>query len=269
MIIVDADEIGLVPDWVTRAKWVFDGWGQKPAKPVAVYPKIHDNIAVSKAMMGQYPLRSATWYGAGGQVIASYSDASWIDRENHFNAVTQAALDASYRQQLAPSLRAHFAVARLPRLQGFAAGGISRNLAAKIVERNPYGLNVAYAQFVPYGGARHIALGTKRGAFVIPGSRGACLSGSNFDGSVLPGFSCVRLQRVDSGSFHVTTESAGGSRMVVGLVPDGNATVTMLLADGARRTAPVFDSVWSLALPTGSATLLVKNAAGQLVEFAL
>jgi hypothetical protein len=270
VILMDVDSIGLVPDGITRVKWVFDGWGQKPSGPRAVYPKIHGNVAVAKAIPGGYPLRSATWYDAGGTVIGSYSDAYWIDREKHFNAVTQAALDSSYRQQIAPSLREHFAVARLPRLKGFVAGGIDRNLAAKLVERNPYGLNVADSHFVYYPGALGTAPGTKSGAMVIPGSHGACLSGSNnLDAATLPGFTCVGLARVSSGSFHATTATANGSRTVVGLVPDGNASVTALLGTGHERTASVSDNVWALTLPAAPVTLLVKNAAGRLVRVGL
>jgi len=266
LISVDAENIGLVADGVTRVKWVFDPWGEKP---VVEYPSIHGNVAIARAVPMDPPLRTATWYGAGGKVIASYSDGSTIDRENHLDAVMQAALEASYREKIAPSLREHFAVARLPRLKGWTAGGISHNLAAKLVERNPYGLNVGYAHFVPYNGAPHIAIGTPSGAFVIPGSHGACLSGSDPNGSGLPGFSCVVLPRVESGSFHVTTRSTDGSRTVVGLVPDGNASVTVLLADGRSRTARVFDNVWTLVLPAKPVTLLVKNAAGQSVRITL
>ena len=265
VMLLDSGGIGVVPDGVTRVKWVYEPWGYKP---VALYPTIHGNVAIDRRFPIEGPplLRSATWYGAGGKVIASYSDAYSIDRENRLNAVMQSALDASYRQPIVPSLREHFAVARLPRLKGWTAGGISHNLAAKIVERNPYGLNVGDAHFVPYGGAPHIAIGTPSGAFVIPGSRGACLSGSDPNGSGLPGFSCVRPARVDSGSFHVTTKRSDGSRTIVGLVPDGNASVTVLVTGGQKRTAPVFDNVWTLTIPTSPATLLVKNAAGQRVS---
>jgi len=202
-------------------------------------------------------------------VIASYSDAYWIDRENHLDAVMQAALDASDRQPIASTLRQHFAVARLPRLKGFTAGGISHNLAAKIIEQNPYGLNVGDAHFVAYNGVAHAAIGTPSGGFVIPGSRGVCLSGSSINGSGLRGFSCVRLARVNSGSFHVTIRTANGSRTLVGLVPDANTSVTVQPAGGHPLTARVFENVWKLTIPTAPATLLVKNSAGQSVRATL
>jgi hypothetical protein len=55
----------------------------------------------------------------------------------------------------------------------------------------------------------------------------------------------------------------------VGLVPDGNTSVTVLVAGGARRTAPVVDNVWALTVPSGPATLLVKDAGGHVVHAAL
>jgi len=54
VMLLDTDNVGVVPDGVTRVKWVFDGWGQTPPGPRAVYPRIHGNVAISKTIPGEY-----------------------------------------------------------------------------------------------------------------------------------------------------------------------------------------------------------------------
>jgi len=72
--------IGVVPDGVTRVKWELDNPGQ--TKPATVYPRVHGNVAVapwtlaprSTAMINEQLLVGATWYGADGRTIATFSD---------------------------------------------------------------------------------------------------------------------------------------------------------------------------------------------------
>jgi hypothetical protein len=64
----------LVPDAVTRVKWVFPGR--------TVYPPIRDNVAVAAASVpsGLGPgLLSVTWYGANGRILA-YEDRATLDK---------------------------------------------------------------------------------------------------------------------------------------------------------------------------------------------
>lgn len=66
----------LVPDAVKRVKWVF------PER--TVYPTIHDNVATAPVSVprGRGPgLKSVTWYGAGGRVLASENQAMLDKRQ--------------------------------------------------------------------------------------------------------------------------------------------------------------------------------------------
>ena len=65
----------VVPDGVSRVRWVFKTRATRiaPAKPVAVYPSIRNNLATAPA--GIHPTTSAvdvTWYGRRGDVLASF-----------------------------------------------------------------------------------------------------------------------------------------------------------------------------------------------------
>jgi hypothetical protein len=101
---------------VTRVKWVFEPWGQRP---VAEYATVRGNLAVAAGIAMGPPLRSATWHDASGRVLGSFSDGYSIDRQNRFQARVKAALDASRRRVVAPALRRSFTIGRLPDSQEF------------------------------------------------------------------------------------------------------------------------------------------------------
>jgi hypothetical protein len=71
--------VGVVPDGVTRVRWVLGPapQGLRPrnhsqhgrASPVMVYPQIENNVAVAK-VSGFKQFSTATWYGRDGRVIA-------------------------------------------------------------------------------------------------------------------------------------------------------------------------------------------------------
>jgi hypothetical protein len=127
-------------------------------------------------------------------------------------------------------------------------------------------LNVAQTRFVPYPAAPH-RLGVPAGFWVIPGGSGIAFMA---DGLNL-GTMC-RLDTLCSplrGGFFIATAFGDGTQLLVGLVPDGNATVTVEMASGATRTARVIDNVYSVYLPRGSATVVDRNAAGRRVRFPL
>jgi hypothetical protein len=67
---------GVVPDGVKRVWWVFRSAG---GRPVTVYPKVASNVAVSTA--AGLGVSSATWYGSGGRVVASYNEAAYRSAE--------------------------------------------------------------------------------------------------------------------------------------------------------------------------------------------
>ena len=66
----------IVPDGVSRVRWIFKTRPTRtaPAKPVAVYPTIQNNLATAPVVI--HPTTSAvkvTWYGRHGQVLDSFS----------------------------------------------------------------------------------------------------------------------------------------------------------------------------------------------------
>lgn len=71
----------IVPDGVTRVKWVFSGYSGDIApriKASIVFPTVQNNVAVSRLVKRAGYLSSATWYAADGRVIASFTDATQI-----------------------------------------------------------------------------------------------------------------------------------------------------------------------------------------------
>ena len=64
---------GVVPDGVVRVKWIFTPVDITHQKPITIYPRVQNNVAVSPAPAGQGVLSRVVWYGATGRVIASYT----------------------------------------------------------------------------------------------------------------------------------------------------------------------------------------------------
>jgi hypothetical protein len=62
----------IVPDGITRVKWVFSGLRlpHRQFPPVTIYPTVRDNVALAAVVHNQGLIESATWYGAGSRVIA-------------------------------------------------------------------------------------------------------------------------------------------------------------------------------------------------------
>jgi hypothetical protein len=64
--------VGIVPDGVMRVRWVFDGryaFAKKHRRPFAIYPAVHNNVAIARIVRNQGFVSSVTWYGANGRVI--------------------------------------------------------------------------------------------------------------------------------------------------------------------------------------------------------
>jgi hypothetical protein len=87
VMITSFGTVGVVPDGVTRVKWELANPGQ--VKPVAVYPRVRGNVATapmtpappSTRLLDEQLLVGATWYGAGGRVLASFHvDLSKVNR---------------------------------------------------------------------------------------------------------------------------------------------------------------------------------------------
>lgn len=246
---------GLVPDGVTRVRWEFSGitpnGHHSPGGTFVL--GVHDNVAAAEdpvATPGE--LAAAIWYGRGGRVIAR-ADGPAV------------AIDASDQEPVASLLSKHFGVFRSQaNLASQTTGAaLPLGLMLSLIRPNPYGLNIGQARFVPYpdtdgGGGRPIGL------WVVPGRAAVVLLADALDVSttaVLSGYGSPL-----TGRFRMATFYNGGSQMVVGLVPDGNRSVTAVMRNGSRVTARVIDNVYSIYLGPHPRELIVKDAAGRTVR---
>ncbi|HET9719704.1 MAG TPA: hypothetical protein VFP55_06490, partial [Solirubrobacteraceae bacterium] len=157
------------------------------------------------------------------------------------------ALEASLRQQIDPALLRHFAVLGI-RTAG--APGLDQAAAAPLIEPNPLGLNLAGERFVGAAGPVKV--------FVIPGRKGMAL---RCVGPVVGAAQTGSNGALD-GQLFLETARVAGHRTIIGLAPNGNRTVRILLGGGGSRTAPVIDNVYSLVVPASARTLIVKNSQG-------
>jgi hypothetical protein len=255
--------VSVVPDGVTRVKWVFGGVSARALRAmcgctkrftstpaVTVHPEIKNNIAVADATSSA-GLSTATWYGPDGRVIASLSPIA------QQNAEQARALAASARDRIAAALIEHFAIFRRPvpppatikqppkRIAVAAIGNYGYN------QDNGYRLNVAQARFVPYPGTT--------GFWVIPGSRGVGIANGTYGGGANP---LSGPGSALSGGMIGTSFGSHGET-VHGLAPDGNRTVTVVLAGGATRTVPVIDNVYSITLHPQAVSVIMKDSAGR------
>ena len=257
--------VSVVPDGVTRVKWVFGGASPRAframcgcTKPfagtpaVTVHPQIKNNIAVARAT-GSAGLSTATWYGPDGQVIASLSPIAQQDAEQ------ARALAASERDPIAPALTDHFAIFRHPVPPPATIKQPPKKIAVAAVNNYGYGqdngyrLNVAQARFVPCPGTT--------GFWVIPGTRGVGIANGNYGGGANP---LTGPGSALSGGMIGTSFGSNGET-VHGLAPDGNRTVTVVLTGGATRTVRVIDNVYSITLHPQAVSVIVNDAAGRRI----
>ena len=56
------------------------------------------------------------------------------------------------------------------------------------------------------------------------------------------------------------------ARRRYGLVPDGNATVTFVLADGSRKTVPVIDNVFEATVRGRAIARINRDIHGRVVR---
>ena len=230
---------GVVPDGVSRVKWVFRVAG---GRSVTVYPKVENNVAVARA--AGLGVSSATWYGSDGRVITSYNElAQRLAEETSL-------LAGSARRPIAAALIKHFAIFRRPVPAPAAIRHLPRRTAI-VIARHGYGLNVTQARFVPYPGTP--------GLWVIPGASGVSMAPLAGPGGGAG--DNVPVSMALSGGM-ISTSCCSRDETVQGLVPDGNPTVTVMLAGGATRTVPVIDNVYSVTATEKVVSVIAKDAAG-------
>lgn len=110
----------------------------------------------------------------------------------------------------------------------------------------------------------------KDDVWLVPGSSGACLV--DVEGPQGAGSDCNSTSAVDAGdlwTLDTIPYRPGGGRIQVllGAVPDGNASVIVSWADGGTTVAPVTDDVYSVPIGshTGWKSVTLKNSTGTVV----
>jgi hypothetical protein len=247
--------VAVVPDGVTRVQWVFTGAGIGilHPHPVTTYPQVRNNVAVAAVTPQEGPLARATWYGADGRVIASAGGGAQADQQLQ----TIRSINASRSRAISPFLIAHY--------------GLFRTVPPDDPTRDwrlpTPGTEGGYvgAMGVNYWQTRYIA--SVRGLdgpglWITPGARGLCISDAQ------AGDCGMLTSRAADGIIGGST-AGGGRETITGLVPDGNRTVTIVLADGTRKTSPVIDNVYEATVRGRIVAIINKNTAGRIEQHAL
>jgi len=242
--------------------------GANHPRLVTVYPKVHDNVAVSRVAAWETQ-SSATLYFADGRVLTSKNDAADLPACPTPNVVLGAT------NPIAPWLKQHFLIFRTWRLTRplpEPAGAL-----ADYFTKRGSGLNFAQARFVATGTG---LFGAKPGVWVVPGSSGVCVLDALQNGICGPrsGYRYVHSRNCspycgsaspESGGFRVSSRDDHGRNMYSGFVPDGNRTVAIVLANGTTKTVPVVGNVYSITVKGRAVSLIDKDVTGRREQFTL
>src|SRR5581483_4214007 len=98
------------------------------------------------------------------------------------------------------------------------------------------------------------------GLWVTPGTRDLCISDPSAGECTAP-----LSRREDAGILGGIT-SNGGETTFSGLVPDGNPTVTVVLADGTRKTFPVIDNAYEITVRGRVVAMINRDIHGRVVR---
>lgn len=243
--------VGIVPDGVVRVKWIFTGaaFGVLHPRRLTVYPPVKNNVAVAPVIPNQGPLASAVWYGADGQVIASAESSP--DAKQQLRQIQ--AVNSSRTRPIAPELVAHYRLFR-----SVVPVNLAKSPVLPTAGGGPGDLNYWQTRYI--GSVSGL---DGRGLWVTPGTHDVCISDWNAGDCSAP-----LSDRDDAGILGGTT-SNGRETTLAGLVPDGNSTVTVVLAGGARKTFPVIDNVFEITVPGRIVAMIDRDIRGKVVQRSL
>lgn len=156
------------------------------------------------------------------------------------------------RRPVAFGLIRTFAVLRRP--EPSTAPAMPRGVAASMLSRGAFLLNLARARFVAIGG---------QGFWIVPGSRGVCL--------VAPPHAAAPRCALAGGPASadrglVATAQSGSQTLVYGLAANGSRSVSIVLASGQDVRVPVRRNVYVAALRSPGDVVVVRTEAGRLVQ---
>ena len=247
--------VGVVPDGVTRVRWVFTGAGigVLHPHPVTIYPQVRNNVAVAAAAPGEGPLARATWYGADGRMIASASGGAQADQQLQ----TIRSINASRSRAISPFLIAHYSLFRTVPPDDPARDWRLPTPGTEGGYVGEMGLNYWQTRYI--ASVRGL---DGPGLWITPGVRGLCISDAQAGG-------CGMLTGRAAGGIIGGSTVGGGRETITGLVPDSNRTVTIVLADGTRETFPVIDNVYEATVRGRIVAIINKNTSGRIEQRSL
>jgi len=234
--------LGIVPDGVRRVKWTFTGagFGVLDPHPVVVYPHVGGNVAVAPVRPGEGPIASVVWYGAGGRVIVSESGVPPSHALATINAV-----NASRARSVARGLIAHYR--------------LFRTVPPENLRLDPVLPTEGGERDLNYWQTRYIGSVTGvdgRGLWITPGTHDLCMSDWN----------AGDCGAVNSAGFIGGSTSNGRETTFEGLVPDGNPTVALVLANGKHETFPVTENVYEATVKSPVVAVINRDIAGRVVR---
>ena len=248
--------VGIVPDGVKRVTWVFSGagYGVSHPHPITIYPDVRNNVAVAAVAPGHGPLAHATWYGAGGRVVASAGGGV----QGAFELQRIRSVNASRDRPIAQLLLAHYSLFRSVPADDPARDPMMPTQGAEGGFTGQMGLN--------YWQTRYVSSETGidgRGLWITPGTRGLCISDPQAG-------SCGMLSSRILTGFIGGTSGGPGRQTIAGLVPDGNPTNTLVLASGHHVIVPVIDhNVYEATVRGRIIAIINRDAAGRVVRHGL
>jgi hypothetical protein len=252
--------LSIVPDWVTRARWDFTGAdvGVLQRHPLSAYPQVRGNIALAAVQLQAGPLAGVTWYGASGRVVTAVGGA---DTRQQLQTIRS--INASRTHPISPFLLAHYRLFRSTPPYDLATDDAFQRSGAENQYTGGLGLN--------YWQTRYVGTVTGLdgpGLWITPGTRGFCINDPEAgDCGNLPakGDTWAILGGSTFGTGRTT-----GEETIAGLVPNGNPTVTVVLATGARKTVPVVDyNVFEVTVRGRIAAIIDRDTAGRIGSHSL
>ena len=250
----------IVPDGVSTLVETFRGGLQ-------AFAHVDGNVAVVRFAHAAGPLLAVSWFDSHDRAIATYNAAEAQARQL---SADERAIAASAKRPIALSLLDHFRVLGAPQsaIPGLAPP-LPVSIAAEYARRGG-GLNVTKARFVPVGETEPPVAGYRHGVWVIPGSHSLCYLDTEF-------VSVCAITLTGHGSPDSVGVVGGGGgngiQWLTGVEPDGNTTVSIVLADRAVTKVRVFHNVFALAVRIAKhgrpVALIAKNAAGRTVRVTL
>jgi hypothetical protein len=175
------------------------------------------------------------------------------------------AVTAAMAASSGKALKPHAGSARLVHIFNVLQGGKVRGHSASVgaAQPLPAAAGVGLSQMPGLDPSAAVFAGGTYATWVVPGSTEICL----ISGPTRPGTSsggggvCGSIAGAEERGLAVTTESASGAPVVLGLVPNGNPSVTVTNTDGTTETIPVKNNVYEITSGHPS-TVSLNEASG-------